>query len=743
MKLIKNIIAIFIASSLILSTVIPNYAEEYDDEELMGSENVIVDVPVDVSDNDPGFAFKDIEENTEDIETEDVNAETEEEIIYEDQVFVEDVNGSIVTISGYLPVGITYSIEEIEDVMSYELMINDTFDTNMSLVKLYDVNFYYKEEIFEPDEHDTYVTLSIENVQCDDISIDDLSIYHIDDNVVTEIESNIEDNAIIFNADHFSLYGVAGAKAASSINYKYAFITGGKVFNKKIKSLAAGTTVSWTEEDSIVTAIKWIDEPFVSDVTLHEFPDQFAPIYARLNGTVVELYTQATSVFIYFEMTYMFSEFTKLESVDLSKYRSYTTSSETQPTSLEKMFSKCSSLKTVDFSSSYDYIVPTNMHTMFEYCFSLEYVNFNHLYTGYTTNFADMFRGCNALKTVDFTGVSFQSITEEDSKRLFDLGNYSSDNPNKYNHIKTIKNLCNDSDYDICLLADNYSHKNSYHFYTFDVREAPLYEYIPGTIESYSSAPAHSSKTTYISNRWDNKTYHTKVMFFTNGGSDVEPGYTLYSTPFVHNKFINYPTPVKDGSTFGGWYIDCNLTIPYTNEDDFWFEDPEFWESYPIHEMYPDEYAEYNIPDDYVALFAKWIEPEWHITVPDNISISNQSFDIQIETPETCYTDIQLWFSDDTLLFANRYIASFYYDENYQYPIVPDNDITDYYVIKSHAGKCLLQSVYDLDATTIQNNNNDHITIYIKKEAIGSEPRAGSETINLDFDIDVDIKTTE
>ena len=68
---------------------------------------------------------------------------------------------------------------------------------------------------------------------------------------------------------------------------------------------------------------------------------------------------------------------------------------------------------------------------------------------------------------------------------------------------------------------------------------------------------------------------------------------------------------------------------------------------------------------------------------------------------------------------------------------------TDYYVIKSHAGKCLLQSVYDLDATTIQNNNNDHITIYIKKEAIGSEPRAGSETINLDFDIDVDIKTTE
>lgn len=67
-----------------------------------------------------------------------------------------------------------------------------------------------------------------------------------------------------------------------------------------------------------------------------------------------------------------------------------------------------------------------------------------------------------------------------------------------------------------------------------------------------------SAPSTYISSADDNTTHFYNVTFETNGGTKVAP------TRVISGSILTVPfEPKKEGTTFNGWYVDKELTIPY------------------------------------------------------------------------------------------------------------------------------------------------------------------------------------
>ena len=67
-----------------------------------------------------------------------------------------------------------------------------------------------------------------------------------------------------------------------------------------------------------------------------------------------------------------------------------------------------------------------------------------------------------------------------------------------------------------------------------------------------------SAPSTYISSADDNTTYFYNVTFETNGGTKIAP------VRIISGSVLTVPfEPKKEGTSFNGWYVDKELTIPY------------------------------------------------------------------------------------------------------------------------------------------------------------------------------------
>ena len=88
---------------------------------------------------------------------------------------------------------------------------------------------------------------------------------------------------------------------------------------------------------------------------------------------------------------FMFSRCSSLESIDLSSFNT------TNVTNMRGMFYDCSSLKSINLSS-FNTINVTNISGMFYYCSSLKSIDLSSFNTTNVTNMIDMLYGCSSLK---------------------------------------------------------------------------------------------------------------------------------------------------------------------------------------------------------------------------------------------------------------------------------------------------------------------------------------------------------
>ncbi len=278
---------------------------------------------------------------------------------FENTIFEETVNGSVVTISGLLPEGTSYTIEDVTDYSLYENLISEAIRANYKVYKAYDINLYYHDEIFEPNEWDSFVTVSI-----NDISID-MTVYRIeDDNTVTNIDSEQTDDNLSFNADHFTVYALGATRSAGTT----ATLKKGELVNVAIKKLVNSAASSYWTGDTTITDIKWSETPFTSTT---EIQSSGEPVYIKLDedGQTVLLYSSADTIYFNSNSSVLFAALTAVEKIDLSRFDT------SLVTDYNNMFSDCESLKKIDLSN-FNLNGPINIQGLFFGCLQVEEIIF-------------------------------------------------------------------------------------------------------------------------------------------------------------------------------------------------------------------------------------------------------------------------------------------------------------------------------------------------------------------------------
>ena len=156
--------------------------------------------------------------------------------------------------------------------------------------------------------------------------------------------------------------------------------------------------------DDVLTEIKFVNEPFKSEYNFHYSGRN---IWGRLNGTVLELYTdapvlyirQTTSAYASGNVTggaYMFYGFQALKKVDLSKI------SFAGINSCNYMFCQCLSLENIDLSGI-DVSNVGGMLGMFAGCTNLKSVNMAGWDTSKLQDVSGMFYRCTSLESIDLS----------------------------------------------------------------------------------------------------------------------------------------------------------------------------------------------------------------------------------------------------------------------------------------------------------------------------------------------------
>lgn len=105
----------------------------------------------------------------------------------------------------------------------------------------------------------------------------------------------------------------------------------------------------------------------------------------------------------------MRNSFYNLTAVEEIVFNNFALTSET--TDMYNMFARCSSLKTVDFSS-FDTSNVTNLSSLFHYCSSLSSIDLTPLNTSKTVSLSNLFAYCSSLSELDFSQLDTTNVTD-------------------------------------------------------------------------------------------------------------------------------------------------------------------------------------------------------------------------------------------------------------------------------------------------------------------------------------------
>lgn len=214
-----------------------------------------------------------------------------------------------------------------------------------------------------------------------------------------------------------------------------AYLYNGSDFNSRIRQLANGGEITFTEADSIIRKIE-----FKTNVYSHSSEDYedisenaHVPIYASFNKAdgLLTVYTPSNRIEV-MDASYLFFHLEALQTIDFGNFNITETTTAMNSmfaycksltsldvsnwntekvTSIRAMFSGCSSLTTLDLSN-WDTSNVTEMHTMFGDCYTLTSLNVSKWDTSKVTTMASMFFCCKALTSLDISNWDTSNVTE-------------------------------------------------------------------------------------------------------------------------------------------------------------------------------------------------------------------------------------------------------------------------------------------------------------------------------------------
>lgn len=375
-----------------------------------------------------------------------IQLNTEEEKIIDDnvtlvnQTFEAVFKDSRVIVTGFLPENILCTIEEIENLSAYESMISYYLpdDTLYEIKKAYDINLYLDEKIYEPENHGTFVTVTVEGLESIESSY---CIHRIeDDGTITEIESNSEEffvssseteiPSVSFDASHFTIYTI-GAETVNTDDlavvqtwlpadtygltctlYNNGLMvvegTQNNIFNSNI--LAA----PWYQNEAVktiyanynangITQKYMFSHMYATDFTtgpnfnISNTQSTYAMFYDCCNLVNVDLSKFDTSAVT--NMGWMFCNSPSIISLDFSSFNTQNV------TDMERMFYGCSSLSSLNVSN-FSTTAVTSMKSMFQSCTNLKELNLSNFIGSNVTTTTYMFSDCSSLTSINMCNFS-------------------------------------------------------------------------------------------------------------------------------------------------------------------------------------------------------------------------------------------------------------------------------------------------------------------------------------------------
>ncbi|MBO6195093.1 MAG: BspA family leucine-rich repeat surface protein [Bacilli bacterium] len=210
---------------------------------------------------------------------------------------------------------------------------------------------------------------------------------------------------------------------------KIATLDTGMNINKKLKQLAGNTSASISSNDNSIKSIQRTTiKPDISTMTSNNIislSDSDIPVYAWYDNGIIYYYSDAKTIYMNSDSSYIFDSFKSLQSVDLSTLNS------SNVTTMAYMFYNCTSLESLDVTH-FNTSKVKSMFAMFQNCSSLTTLDVTHFNTKNVEYMNYMFQECRSLKSLDVTHFNTSKVTNMISMFAFcnsltslDLSNFN------------------------------------------------------------------------------------------------------------------------------------------------------------------------------------------------------------------------------------------------------------------------------------------------------------------------------
>ena len=239
----------------------------------------------------------------------------------------------------------------------------------------------------------------------DEIVLENEEISPENDEKTVENETNSE-NDEMENDENLELQQVQESTTMGVISWTSVTLLSWKDFNVAIKKLAWQSSATYSYKNTTINQIIytwtipwWVNTTWLS-ISWSDYP-----VYGWFTGWIVYYTTEAETIYINPDSSYMFYYMQWLTWLDVSRWNT------SNVTSMRSMFNQCSNLKWLDVSR-WNTSNVTNMRCMFQNCSSLTWLEISNWNTSSVTDMSYLFNECSSLTWLEISNWNTSSVTD-------------------------------------------------------------------------------------------------------------------------------------------------------------------------------------------------------------------------------------------------------------------------------------------------------------------------------------------
>ena len=181
----------------------------------------------------------------------------------------------------------------------------------------------------------------------------------------------------------------------------------GQKFNEAIKTLAAGESKGYTDDDALIQSVQVVNTRPSDGVTTKDVSannDGSYLVWWDAGTHTIKLYSESGDVILNPDSRHMFFNCTELTTMGVSGWDT------SKVTNMSGMFTGCNNLKSLDVSK-WNTDMVTNMFGMFQNCSSLTTLDLSGWDTSQVTSMVNIFQNCSSLTTLDVSKWDTSKVT--------------------------------------------------------------------------------------------------------------------------------------------------------------------------------------------------------------------------------------------------------------------------------------------------------------------------------------------